>query len=66
MAAIEIIKEYMASADLGEVAEALMELSQPALQHIFVKQVRCQHHTQATEHASIILGASQKASCGSS
>ena len=38
-AAIGIVKEYMASADLGEVAEALTELSQPALQHIFVKQV---------------------------
>ena len=44
-AAIEIVREYMASADLAEVAEALRELGQPALQHIFVKQVRCQQHT---------------------
>ena len=39
-AAIGIIKEYMASADSAEVAEALKELGQPDLQHIFVKQVR--------------------------
>ena len=39
----------MASADIAEVAEALTELGQPALQHIFVKQVRCQQHTEAAE-----------------
>ena len=39
-AAIEIVKEYMASADTAEVAEALKELGHPDLQHIFVKQVR--------------------------
>ena len=38
-AAVGIIKEYMASADVAEVAEALKELGQPDLQHIFVKQV---------------------------
>ncbi|CAL5223519.1 g6048 [Coccomyxa viridis] len=37
-AAIGIIKEYMASADTAEVTEALEELGQPELQHIFVKQ----------------------------
>lgn len=44
-AAIGIIKEYMASADTAEVTEALEELGQPELQHIFVKQVRpgCKH-----------------------
>ena len=40
----------MASADLAEVAEALTELSQPALQHIFVKQVRCQQRAENVEH----------------
>lgn len=39
----------MASADIAEVAEALTELGQPALQHIFVKQVRCQQHTETAE-----------------
>ena len=34
-AAIGIIKEYMVSADTTEVAEALKELGQPDLQHIF-------------------------------
>ena len=37
--AIGIIKEYMASTDSAEVAEALKELGQPDLQHVFVKQV---------------------------
>ena len=39
-AAIELVKEYMASSDIAEVAEALKELGQPEMQHIFVKQVR--------------------------
>jgi len=39
-AAVIIIKEYIVSADTAEVAEALKELDQAKLQHIFVKQVR--------------------------
>ena len=53
----------MASADLAEVAEALTELGQPALQHIFVKQVRCQQHTQAAFLLSTL--ASQNTCLGS-
>ena len=37
--AIGIVREYMASSDSAEVAEALKELAHPDLQHIFVKQV---------------------------
>lgn len=39
-AAVVIIKEYLVSADSAEVAEALKELGQPSLQHVFVKQAR--------------------------
>ena len=51
-AAIGIVREYMASSDSAEVAEALKELTHPDLQHMFVKQVSDRHASSRGPHES--------------
>ncbi len=49
VAAAATIDEYFASGEAGEVVRRLVELDEPALANIFLKQVRCQQY-QSSRH----------------